>query len=344
MDPKAEGWTLGELAQLVGGRLEGPAHFRVSRPVRADSNDPNGIAFAENQAFADAAAGVGALIVSDEIDAHGRPAIRVTQPRLAFGRLLHFAHRPIPIMEGIHPAAQIDPRAWVDQTASIGPFVVIEKDARVGARAKVHAGAYIGEACVVGEDTIVYPGVVLMQDVRIGDRCILHANCVLGADGFGFVWDGKQRVKVPQVGGVVLGDDVEVGAGTCIDRSTCGETVVGDGTKLDNMVQVAHNVTIGTSVVIAAHTSIAGSVRVGNRVVMGGQTAIADHRSVGDDIMLGGRTGVMQDLTKSGEYFGLPAQDVRESLRQMLAIKELPALLKRVKALEAQVAQMEDKE
>ena len=344
MDPKAEGWTLGELTTLIGGKLDGPADFRVTRPVRADSVDPQGIAFAEKQSYVDAATGVGALVVSEDIDVRGKPAIRVTQPRFAFARILHLAHRPIPIMEGIHPSAQIDSRAWVDRSASIGPFVIIERHARIGPRAEVHAGAYIGDSCEVGAETIIYPGAVLVQDVRVGARCILHANCVLGADGFGFVWDGKQRVKVPQVGGVVLGDDVEVGAGTCIDRSTCGETVIGDGTKLDNMVQIAHNVTLGTAVAIAAHSSVAGSSHIGDRVVMGGQSGVADHLSVAADSMLGGRAGVLQSLDEPGSYLGFPAQDSRDAIRQMHALKELPALLKRVRVLEAQISQMEKKD
>ncbi len=344
MDSRTNGWTLGDLAALIGGRLDGPHEFWVRRPVRADSIDPEGIAFAERQEFADRATGVGALVVSEGVNVMGKPAIRVENPRLAFGKILHLAQRPIPLMEGIHPAAQIDSRAWIDRTASIGPFVVVEQGARVGPRVKVHAGVYIGEACEIGEGTTIYPGAVLVQDVRVGARCVLHSNCVLGADGFGFLWDGKARVKIPQVGGILLGDDVEVGAGTCIDRSTCGETVIQSGTKLDNMVQIGHNCTIGEAGVIAAHTSVAGSVKIGDRVVIGGQSAIAGHLSVGDDIALGGRTGVMQDVELPGEYFGTPAQPVRESLRQMLALRELPALLKRVKSLEAKVAQLEGKD
>lgn len=344
MDSNANGWTLAELAQAVGGDLDGPADHWVSRPVPADSSEVEGIAFAESGKYLEAAVNgpVGALIVTRDADTKGKPAIRSSHPRMAFARLLAMAQRPIPINDGVHPLAEIHAKAWVDSTAHIGPFVVIEKNARIGARCRIHAGAYIGENCEVGEDVQIFPNVVLVQDVKVGARSILHAGCVIGADGFGFAWDGKRRQKIPQVGGVILGSDVEIGASACVDRATCGDTKIGDGTKLDNLVQFGHNSKIGEHGVIAGHTSVAGSVEIGDRAVIGGQSAIKEHLTLGNDVMLGGRTGVMQDILENGEYFGLPAVPVRDAMRQMAALQRLPDLVKRIKKLELELAQLKE--
>lgn len=342
MDAAAPTWTLGELAEWLGGEVRGDASLLIARPVPADEDDPMGIAFAENEAYLEAALNsqVGALLVKPDVETGSKPAILVPSPRAAFGKLLARWARALPINSGIHPHAWVDPQAEIDPTASIGPGVTIERGARVGASVRVYAGSYVGENCTIDEGSVIYPNVVLMQDVSIGKRCILHSGCVIGADGFGFVWDGQRRHKVPQVGGVRIEDDVELGAGTCVDRATCGETRIGVGTKIDNMVQVGHNTRIGEHTVIAGHSSIAGSVRIGSRVTAGGQLAFKDHVRVGDDVVLAGRTGIMQDIEAPGQYFGTPATPLREAMRQLAAIKQLPDLIKRIKQLEAEVERL----
>ncbi len=338
-----QSWTLGQLAEWLNAELTGDAELRIARPVPADSNDPQGIAFAESEAFLQKGleSQVGALIISRTMPAvTQKPTLRVDSPRMAFAWLLHKVRRPLAIEPGVHPLAVIHPEAEIDETASVGPFAVVERGAALGPQTRVHAHAYIGENCVLGEKTEIYPHAVLVQDVTIGARCTVFSGAVLGSDGFGFVWNGSHRVKIPQVGRVVLEDDVEIGAGTCVDRATSGETRIRQGTKIDNMVQVGHNVTIGAHGVVAAHVAFAGSVTIGDRITIAGQTAIKDGVTVCDDVILGGRTGVMADIDVPGDYLGMPAVRLREELRQLAALQRLPDLLKRVKQLETELEKL----
>jgi UDP-3-O-[3-hydroxymyristoyl] glucosamine N-acyltransferase len=321
---------------MLGGEAHGTTTARLLRPARSDSDDPQGVTFAESEGHALAAesSGVGAVILGKTLAVGSKPAIIVERPREAFAMLLHLCHRPVPLDGGISSQANVHIDAVVDPGASIGAFAVVERGARVSSGARIYSFAYVGENCEVGEGSQVMPHAVLLQDVRVGARCIIHPGAVLGADGFGFAWDGQQHRKIPQVGGVVIGDNVEIGALTAIDRATAGVTAVGNGTKIDNLVQVAHNVGIGSHSVIASQTGIAGSAKVGNRVTMGGQCAIADHRSVADDVLLAGQTGVAQDIKEPGAYWGIPAAPIAEARRRLLVITKLPELFQRLKALE----------
>lgn len=309
-----------------------------------DSDDPDGIAFCESETYLRQAenAGVGALLVRPGLQT-AKPAIEVPSPKMAFGMLLSMVQRPLPLAAGIHGTAVVDPGAKVSDSASIGAFAVIERGATVEDGARIYPFCYVGENCSVGRDCVLYPHVVLYQDVTLGDRCILHSGTVLGADGFGFVWDGKRQMKVPQVGSVHLAEEVELGANTAVDRATAGTTRIGKGTKLDNLIQVAHNVEIGEHGVIAAQTAIGGSTKIGDRFAMGGQGAIADHITIADDVVVGGSSGVSSDLPESGTYFGRPAIPAKEGVRSYMAIGKLPSLLSRVRALEKKVAEMEKK-
>lgn len=336
MATEVSGWTLGELAQIFGGEVEGPADLRVVRPVPADSEDSEGLAFAESETYlAQAAAGgAGAVLAPKGSPSTGKPTIFVDRPREAFGRFLAMCARPLPLNSGIHPTAIVDPGATVAESAQIGPYVVIERGAVVGERVRVYAHSYVGENCRIGEKSVLYPRVVLYQDVTVGARVVLHSGVVLGADGFGFIWDGTRQVKIPQVGGVVLGDDVEVGANTTIDRAMSGATTIGNDTKLDNLIQVGHNTSIGSHTVIAGMTGVSGSCRIGDRVTIAGQVAIPDHIKIGDDIVLAGRAAVMNDLSEKGSYFGMPARPLSEAMRNLMLYTKLPELFRRVKKLE----------
>jgi UDP-3-O-[3-hydroxymyristoyl] glucosamine N-acyltransferase len=270
----------------------------------------------------------------------------VDRPRQAFGRLLALFHRPLPIESGIHPSAIVSSDAKVSPTASIGAYVVVESGATIGEKSKIYPFAYIGEGCKLGEAVTVYPHAVLYQDIEIGDRSIVHAGAILGADGFGFVWDGPKRtrkIKVPQVGRVVIGPDVEIGALTAVDRATAGETVLHEGVKLDNLVQIGHNCVIGEHSVIAGQTAVGGSSVVGKRDEIGGQVAINDHVVVGDDIILAGRTGVTKDLPDTGVYWGVPAVPIITAKRVSALTAKLPDMYKRIKDLEAKLAELEAK-
>lgn len=334
-------WSLKQLAELIQGEPSGE-DVTIVRPVPAGYDDPRGITFAGNEKYLKQALAsqVGAIIVPAECPDVPKPVIRVPNPRAAFGVVLAVMRRPLPLNQGIHPQASIGKGAQIDETAQIGPFAVIEDGARIEAGAQIFPHCYVGEGCVVGENSILYPGVVLYQDVHIGQNGIIHSGVVLGADGFGFAWTGQDQMKIPQVGGVIIGENVEIGANSCVDRATCGETTVGNGTKLDNLVQIAHNVSVGEHTVLAALVGIGGSTEIGDRVVMGGQAATADHVKVGDDVILGGRTGVTTDVTEPGEYFGLPAAPVHTSMRSMALQQRLPELFKRLKALEKQVKEL----
>ncbi len=324
---------------MLGGRLDGPGDLELDGVTAADLGNPRGIAFAESAAYVTAAkaAGVGALLVTNDLDPAGLPAIRVPSPRQAFFMLLHRARRPWPIEAGIHPTAVVHPTAEIDPEAMIGAYAVVEQYAKVSRGAKVYPFAYIGEACAVGAEAQVGPHAVLMQAVSLGDRVVIQPGAVLGADGFGFIWSGTAQVKIPQVGRVVVENDAEIGALTAIDRATAGETRIGSGVKLDNLIQVGHNSSIGDHTVIAALTGISGSTKIGARVVMGGQCATVDHVSVPDDTALAGRSAVVHSLTEPGEYFGAPAQPVKEGMRNMLLQSKLADLFSRFRKVEKRV-------
>lgn len=342
MDQAVRSWQLGALAEMIKGTLDGPADREIHRPVPAGMSDPHGITFAGDASYLSKAleAEVGAIIVPIETPTLNCPVIRHPNPRQAFGMVLGIMDRPLPLAKGIHPTAVISPSAVVDPTARIGAYVVIEEGSVVGPGAVIHPHCYVGDQCKIGAQTILYPRVTLVQDVVVGDRCILHAGCVLGADGFGFAWTGTHRAKIPQVGQVILEDDVEIGANTCIDRATCGATLIRKGTKLDNLVQIGHNVSIGEHTVMAAHVGISGSSEIGSRVVMGGQAALSDHVKVGDDVVLGGRTGVVSDVTEPGQYAGLPAMPIAHAMRSMALQARLPEMYQRLRALERELASL----
>jgi UDP-3-O-[3-hydroxymyristoyl] glucosamine N-acyltransferase len=336
METKAPRWTLALLAEALGGDLTGPGDMPIARPVSAQTPDPLGIAFAETEEYLVIAenSAVGALIIGRNDRATSKPAIRVDRPREAFFKLLHLAQRERQVVPGIHETAIVSPRATVHESAAVGAYVVIEDDAFVGPGASVMPFCFVGPGCSIGSNSLIHPRVTLVQDVKIGESCTIHPGVVLGADGFGFVWDGARRIKVPQVGGVVIGNHVEIGANTTIDRATAGSTTIGDGTKLDNLIQVAHNCHIGQHTVIAAQSGIAGSSSIGDRCELGGMTGLKDHIRVGNDIQIGGMSGLEKDLSEPGAYIGRPALPIMDGLRVLKAFAKLPDILSRLRALE----------
>lgn len=335
-------WTLGQLSAMLDGELCGPADFVVERPAPADADDPAGIAFAESEKYLAAAEAsqVGALLLSPG-QTSGKPHIKVAHPRRTFGMLLHLAYREMPIDAGIHPNAHVHPSASVDPTACVGPFAVVEAGAVIGPKCRVFSFAFVGANCVLGEGSTVFPNATLYRDTVLGKRCIVHSGAVVGADGFGFFWNGNEQQRVPQAGWVELGDDVEIGALTAVDRATAGATRIGNGVKIDNQCQIAHNVQIGDHTVIAAQAGISGSAKIGKRVTMAGKVDIVDHVSVCDDVIMAGRTAAPKDITEPGAYFGAPALPHREGLRIFMAQLKLPELVSKMKELEKRVKELE---
>lgn len=334
--------TLAELAEKLGGEVVGDASVALSRPIPAGTDDPTGITFAESTAYLEKAMAsrIGAIIVPQETPDLGVPMLRHPRPREAFAQILAMSSRPLPLSSGVHALAVIHPEAKVDPSASVGPFVTIAQGAVIGAEVKLHPGCYIGENCRVGAGCRLHPNVVLVQDVVLGERCLLHSGVVLGADGFGFQWTGERQYKIPQVGRVVLGDDVEIGANSCIDRATCGDTIIGHGVKIDNLVQIGHNVTVGDHTVVASLVGVSGSSRIGRRVTVAGQVGISDHISVGDNVVLGGMSGVISDISEPGAYQGFPAMPIGQAMRVLASQPKLPDILSRLRALEREIEQL----
>jgi UDP-3-O-[3-hydroxymyristoyl] glucosamine N-acyltransferase len=274
---------------------------------------------------------VGALILPPGLEVD-RACLYAEDPKAAFTRFLALCRRPLPLPAGVHPTAVVDPGAGVAPGASVGPYAVVERGARIAAGARVFPFCFVGEDCVVGPDTVLYPHVVLYQDVRIGARCVVHSHAVLGADGFGFAWDGARQVKIEQVGGVRIGDDVEIGAGSAVDRATSGTTTVGDGVKVDNLVQIGHNAEIGAHSLICGQAGVAGSAVIGRRVTMAGQSGVADHVTVGDEVILAARALATRDIAEPVVHYGFPARP--DGLRIAAALAELPRLRDRIQQLE----------
>ena len=339
MERPRPAWTLAELAQLLGGALQGPPGLVIHEAVPAFSGGPAAITFAEADKYLDQALAtdVGAVLVKPGTDTKGKPCIEVAQPRAAFGRVLGLMRRPLPCNEGVHPTAVIHHTAQVASSASIGPYAVVEAWAEVREGAKVFAHAYIGEGCVVGEHSQVLPNAVLLCEVELGPRCVVYPGAVLGADGFGFHWDGTRRVKVPQAGKVRLGSDVEIGANSTVDRATCGATVLEEGVKLDNLVHIGHNCHVGAHTVMASMVGISGSVHIGKRTVWGGQAGTADHIAIADDTVLAARAGIMSSIEEAGTYAGAPAMPILKWLRTKALQAKLSDMAERIKKLEKKV-------
>ncbi|MBI3031222.1 MAG: UDP-3-O-(3-hydroxymyristoyl)glucosamine N-acyltransferase [Candidatus Rokubacteria bacterium] len=336
-------YTLGQLAEAVGAVLEGDAE-RVMRGIAPlETAGPDQISFVTHPKYLPLAASsrAGALLVGAEIKDLRPPLLRVASPQAALIALLKLFHPSPPPAPGVHPSALVAPDCRVHASASVGAFAVIRPRAVIGARARIFPLVYVGEGAEIGEESTVYPNAVIREGVRIGRRVIIHPGAVLGADGFGYAFDGGAHQKIPQVGGVIVEDDVEIGANATIDRATLGDTVVRRGTKIDNLVQIAHNVEIGQHAIVVAQSGISGSCRVGNGAVLGGQVGLADHVTIGDGVMLGAQSGVPGDIRAAGQYLGAPARPVAEARRIFAAMPRLPDLLKKVRALERRVRELE---
>lgn len=286
-----------------------------------------------------------ALIIGKKIprdDVREMNVIIVDNPDLAYIEVVGMFRKEPPASPGIDARAFVSPEAEVAASASVGPFACIERQAKIGERATIYPFCYIGPNVTIGEGSTIYPHVAIYRDTTIGKNVIIHANSVIAADGFSYTWDGKRHAKIPQVGSVIIEDDVEIGANTDIDRAALEATVVGRGTKIDNLVQVAHNVTIGQNSIIVSQVGIAGSAHIGNNVVLAGQTGVKDHVSVGDQVMAGGRTGITKDVPAGSLIWGTPHMPHKEYMRLQMYIKKLPALFQRIRELEKRLTPEED--
>lgn len=334
---------LQEIADLVSGELVAGAEQPDITGVAgiADAMDGD-ITYVSGQKFVEKAlqSSASAFIVGEVFPSIKKPQIRVKNPQIAFALLLrHFYVKPHAFL-GVSDRAHVTPGAQIGPDTTVYPLAFIDESARIGARTVIYPGVYVGRDSVIGDDCVIHPNVSIYHETSIGSRVIIHAGSVIGADGFGYVWSEGSHNKIPQVGGVVIEDDVEIGANVTIDRATTGSTVIGRGTKIDNMVQVAHNVKVGAHAIIVAQAAIAGSCKLGDGVIVGGQVGIADHVNIEAGTMIGSQSGIMSDL-KRGVYFGSPAMGHREWLKSSAIFQKLPDMKKRIQELEARLASLE---
>ena len=339
--------TLNELAVMVGGRVvgDGSIAIKAARPVtEAGSGD---ITFLDDERYLPAlhASPASAVLIRARFEAADRRStlalVVVDEPRAAFMTLLHHLSK-----SGVRRAGGVDPRAVVSPTArlgddvAVGPFATIGDEVEVGDGCTIGAGVHIGARSKLGRDVTLHPNVVLYEDVTLGDRCVAHAGVVLGGDGFGYQTVDGRHAKVPQTGSVIIEEDVEIGANSCVDRGTFGPTRIGAGTKIDNLVQVGHNVRLGRHNILCAGTGVGGSAVAGDYVVMGGQVGVADHMTIGDAARLCAQAGINRDVPAGVTVFGTPAVPLRQRLETHSLSQKLPEMRRELRRLADEVARL----
>ncbi len=336
--------TLGELAAELGGVVVGDPDVRIKGVAGIREALPGDITFLANaryRAYLSETAASAVLVGRDETSAPVA-LVQVDNPYLAFQRVVRIfrpdPYRPEP---GVHPTAVVHPEATLGEGVSIGPWCVIERGARVGDRTVIMAHGYVGALASVGDDGLLYPNVVVREECVLGARAILHSGVVIGSDGFGFALDHGRYHKVPQVGNVIVGDDVEIGANTTVDRATTDATRIGDGTKIDNLVQIGHNVVIGKHCIVVAQVGISGSTHLEDFVTLGGQAGLVGHIRVGTRAMVGAKTGVSKSVGAGQVVAGYPALPHNIWKRAQAYISKLPQLFQRTKSLEERLEKLE---
>jgi UDP-3-O-[3-hydroxymyristoyl] glucosamine N-acyltransferase len=336
--------TLAELGAELGGAVVGDGTVVIRGVAGIREALPGDVTFLANARYEAhlAETRASAVICDRQPRECAIPMLQVDNPYLAFQQAVRVfrpdLYRPVP---GVHPTAVIAPGATLGEDVSIGPYCVVEAGARIGARSTVMAGGYVGGRAEVGEACFLYPRVVIREECVIGARCILHSGVVVGADGFGFAFDAGRYHKIPQVGNVVIGDDVEIGANSCVDRATTDSTRIGDGTKLDNLVQIGHNVSIGRHCIVVAQVGVAGSTELEDYVTLGGQVGIAGHLRIGKGAVVAAQSGVTRNVKSKEVVSGYPAITHGAWKRVSVLLQRLPQLFQRARALDQRVEALE---
>jgi UDP-3-O-[3-hydroxymyristoyl] glucosamine N-acyltransferase len=329
-------FTVAEIAKHLQGEVVGDAQAVLKGFAPAEHAQAGFLTFAESEDFfarADQSAAT-AIITDQKLSSAKKTLIRVPNARIAFAKTMSLFFPERTYAAGIHPTAVVAASARVDPTAHLGPHCVVGERVKIGARSVLQAGNFVGDDSKLGEEVNLFPNVTIYPHTEIGARVRIHAGTVVGSDGFGYVLDAGVHRKVPQIGNVIIGDDVEIGANVTIDRGALGPTVIGKGTKIDNLVQIAHNVEIGEGSIVISQVGIAGSCKFGKYVILAGQAGFAGHLKIGDRVTVSAQSGVMTDIPDGGKWLGSPAQPDKQAKRQMIAIQRLPDLLKRVAELE----------
>lgn len=336
--------TVQELAEFLGGTVIGNGDAVIE--------DVKGLAEAGRQDITFAVdpyteylpqVHAGAVIVEKEVPAGDNTLVVVENPRLAFSQLLVLFHPRQSVASGIHPTAIIDDSAVIGENTAVMAYAVIGKHVKIGDNCTIYPSVFIGDNVTIGNDTTIYPGAVIHENCALGQRDVIRAHAVIGGEGFGFATENGKHTRIPQIGNVEIGDDVEIGACTCIDNATLGSTKVARGTKVDNLVHLGHNVEIGEDCFIIAQTGIAGSTKAGNHVIFAGQTGCTGHITIGDNAVFAGKTGITGNIKGGQIYAGFPARPHMEWSRTQVYLKRLPEMAKTIKTLEKKIAQLEKK-
>ena len=337
--------TAAQIAEQLRGQVLGDGSVELTGLSAANHARPGDLTFAEKESYFAAAeqSQASAILVSGEFTSATKVLIRVPNARVAVAKLLPLFFPPDQQPPGIHPSATIAVSAQIDATAYIGPNCVIGARVKIGARTALLGGNHIGRDSQLGDDVCLFPNVVIYPQCQLGNRVAIHAGTVIGSDGYSYVFDEGRHRKMLQVGNVIIHDDVEIGANTAIDRGALGATEIGQGTKIDNLVHIAHNVSIGRNCLVMGQVGFAGSTRLGDYCVIASQSGIAGHLQLGQQVTVGAKSGVMRDIPVQGTVLGIPAVPDKQAKRQMIALQQLPELIRRTRELEKQVAELQAK-
>ncbi len=330
-------YTLNELAETIGGKVDGDGSLVIHSAAPIETASDEDITFIANEKYLKhlATTKATAIILDEQVAASNLSIIRHNNPYLAFALVLDILYPELPdVNYGIAKSAIIEKNSTIDSTARIGELCHIRSHTKIGQESRLISSVFIGKNVVIGDNCILYPGVRIMDDCQIGNNVIIHASTVVGSDGFGYAESEFGLKKIKQIGNVVIEDNVEIGSNCSIDRGALGPTVIGMGTKIDNLVQIAHNVQIGRHAVIVAQAGVAGSTIIGNGVILAGQVGVAGHLEIGDGAMAGGQSGVIKSIKAGVKVFGTPAREIMKSKRIEALLNRLPEMLKRIKKLE----------
>jgi len=337
--------SLARIAEKIEGEIKGDVNKNIRGVAPFDDARSDEITFAGNAKFLKRMdeTDAGAVIVPRDFETSSRNIVQVDNPQLAFARLLELFHPPSKPEAGISSGAHIGKKFVCGQEVSIAPFVVIGNNVTLGHRVILHPSVVIGDNVAMGNDVQIYPNVTILERCRIGSRVTIHAGTVIGSDGFGFVPDGKKYYKIPHIGIVQIDDDVEIGAGNAIDRATIGKTWIRRGVKTDNLVHIAHNVTVGEDTVLLGQVGISGSVTIGKNAVLAGQVAVADHLTIGDGVTASGQTGIAKSVPRGEIVSGTYAMPHRLWLRVQQILPKLPEIKKKLTEIEKRLKKIEKK-
>jgi UDP-3-O-[3-hydroxymyristoyl] glucosamine N-acyltransferase len=337
--------TVKEIAEYLGGVVLGDGDAIITALGTIETAGSDALTFLANPKYASKVAdtSAGAVLMSPGAERYGRTVIEVANPYLCFAKLLTLFYAKPPAAFGVLPSAIVSDTATIGEGSTVFPGACIGNNVVVGSRTVIYSGAVFYNDVVIGDDCVIHANAVVRERCRLGNRCVLQPGAIIGSDGFGYAPDGSGYYPIPQIGIVVLEDDVEIGANSCIDRAAIEETRICRGTKLDNLVQIAHNCHVGEDCMIVSQVGISGSTRIGNHVTLAGQVGVAGHLTIGDNVLVGAQSGVPSSLAANAAYSGTPTMPHKEWLKSAMVVPRLPEMKRSVSALEKRVAELEQK-